>query len=688
MIRIARVAALALAAVAAALWAGCDSEQGALFPNQPPNTRISAGPPEASDTSFEVNVFWFGWDDDGFVDYYEIAWETPTDWQGPIFAKDSLFIVAASETCCVDPLPDYLVPLPDSVYSQYHTFYVRSVDNLGVPDETPAVVTFNAKTIAPTTTIVDPSPGDLRQWGTEVEFNWVGNDVDGLVVGYRYALTSREDMVRDTGIQSPTQGQLTRWLDTITYYPNFSGGYFTDSLVWRFTDRDSVLFPNVTTTTPPNFAYFGVRAIDDAGAEEQILTPDVNTRRFFVTRSLNGPRIFVNSNILGTWRTGGTTQTRDVFAGQGLRFRWRAIPGPSGAPVAGYSFAVDDTSRWTPYSLPSTEFPEQPPGGPEELWFPEGGPHTFYVRAIDAAGFVRVLAARLKVFLGPRFAPAESRYILIVVDSQPGGPQESLVWPLNFEEIEVGLVHYYFEGYNYVVHETSGALPPTLTLLDWATSCFWFHSAEVGGQYSSSLQKYHQVPPNPLPSYVASGGNLFICGVQPVHALRYYEATDGTVQLVQNTPVDFGTTIADTSLVDHWMAAQFGISRILETWGDTNTGSLAPKRVRTCTSQITTGANPYPDLPFDPLSWPSGPILRGFGYYDRGIELLDVENPAEVIYTANESQDAIAIRRLTQPGVNGNVMYVGFHHYFVERPAFRQFIRAVLTDFGETPSVP
>jgi hypothetical protein len=105
-----------------------------------------------------------------------------------------------------------------------------------------------------------------------------------------------------------------------------------------------------------------------------------------------------------------------------------------------------------------------------------------------------------------------------------------------------------------------------------------------------------------------------------------------------------------------------------------------------CKSKITTGSNPYPDLAFDPLTWPQGPVQRGFGFYDRGIVPMAVAHPAEVIYTANDSNDAVAIRRLTEPGVNGNVVYVGFHPYFVDRPAFRQFIRAVLTDFGESPT--
>ena len=71
------LAPLLLTLVMGGLWAGCDSRSGLPLPNAEPNTRISAGPPEAADTSFNINLFWFGWDDDGFIDFYEIAWELP-----------------------------------------------------------------------------------------------------------------------------------------------------------------------------------------------------------------------------------------------------------------------------------------------------------------------------------------------------------------------------------------------------------------------------------------------------------------------------------------------------------------------------------------------------------------------------------------------------------------------------------
>ena len=64
------------------VWSGCETRMGALVPNEPPNTRISAGPPEGDDTSFNINLFWFGWDDDGFVDFFEIFYIGATGQRG------------------------------------------------------------------------------------------------------------------------------------------------------------------------------------------------------------------------------------------------------------------------------------------------------------------------------------------------------------------------------------------------------------------------------------------------------------------------------------------------------------------------------------------------------------------------------------------------------------------------------
>jgi hypothetical protein len=148
----------------------------------------------------------------------------------------------------------------------------------------------------------------------------------------------------------------------------------------------------------------------------------------------------------------------------------------------------------------------------------------------------------------------------------------------------------------------------------------------------------------------------------------------------------FRNTLADPDLVPHWAATLLGIARIEETIGITQGESQAANRLRVARSR----ASGYPDLEFDPLTWPQGPVVRGFGFYDRGIVPLagDPGYPdAEVLYTFNDDERSIAIRRPSPdgPGIHGNVVVLGFHPYFLDRPQARAMIRAVLRDFGETP---
>ncbi|GJM44032.1 MAG: hypothetical protein DHS20C21_08740 [Gemmatimonadota bacterium] len=702
------------------IWAGCDAERGLLIPNEPPNTRVSAGPPEASDTEYRVNLFWFGWDDDGFVDHYELAFDDTTEWQTPIFSNDSLFFVTADGSCCVSPLPQNAGGASvDSIYEQFHTFFVRAVDNLGVPDPTPSVRSFNAKTIAPHTQLTG-GPAHLGIWGSDVKFTWRTVDDDGFPVSWRYALISTFDYARETGDTVPNLAPLIAWVDTITYYPETNpgggGALYSDSLVWRDLAADSITFRNVVTTSGlvddqgnpapenKNKIIFAVKATDNAGAEEKILT---TTRReqhhgpnvvvFDVSRNVNGPCVSLISNVVGTWSCFSSPRPRSIFANQGIRFCWTAVPGGSGLPLAGFSYALDDTTDWSPFSLNSECFPVDE----NDRWRPGKGAHTFFIRAIDAGGFIRVLTANLRVFDGPARCDSDLQYIVVVLDTNPGDLiQGSRVFPPLYRQVEVELMRYFFEGYDdLVIHQTNGDTPPDVFLLDCASSTFWFHSTSApSGGDNSVLRSYHRTPPNVLPSYVSSGGNLFIAGISPLEAFRFAEQTDGIVDetIFQRDPVRFTDTLADTGLVTHWMVSHFGIGSIDGIVDKTALEATPSLRFTTAKSHVVTGPNPYPDLHFDPLSWPLGTQTRGFGFYDRGVRPYFTTVPggttqvaqSEVIYSRNNTGEPVAVRRFDVPPDTGKLLYAGFHPYFLEKEGYREFLRAVLADFGEFPDNP
>jgi hypothetical protein len=676
-----------LATMMGAVWSGCDTEPQSLYPNQEPNTRISSAPPEMADASYSVNIFWFGWDDDGFVSHYEIAWETPDEWIGPIFVTDSLFTVAASDTCCVPPLPEHGVSPSDSVYEQFHTFYVRSVDNKGVPDPYPAYRSFNAKTIAPFTEI-QFGPAKSQFWSPNIKFTWVGSDDDGVVERYRYAVSSVKEFIWDHNGVDGNVAEYIAWIDTLSYRPLSPNPADRGPSPWTTTEVDSVEFLIPEETTEGKHVIFAVRSIDNAGAEERRLDSHDgpgdqagNVSVFKVQNELGGPRISLTSNIAGSRRSGEAEDIREVFAGEGIRFQWSARPGESGVAVAGYSFAIDDTSQWTPFSPNDTEYPPSI-DGEEQFWFPETGDHAFFVRAIDLAGFIQVLVMKLEIFGGPTFCEDADRYILVVLDTDADEYIETQVLPAAYDQTERGLVNYLFEGYDFIRYETEGEEEPDVRLLNCASSVFWFTTSDIEGGDASSLFSYHLDPPNALASYIGASGNVFLCGMQLTNNTRYFDDPESPIPVAQNYPVIFSNTLNDTTWVPHWGATVLRIDRVTESVPSTQNApsELAAKRLRKAASQV----GGFPDLDFDPLTWPNGPVERGCGLYDRGMVPLP---DAQILYRVNDDAGPpIAIRKHFRPGVYGNVVVLGFHPYFFQRPQVRDLIRAVLDDFGEVPT--
>jgi hypothetical protein len=177
-----------------------------------------------------------------------------------------------------------------------------------------------------------------------------------------------------------------------------------------------------------------------------------------------------------------------------------------------------------------------------------------------------------------------------------------------------------------------------------------------------------------LASYNSAGGNVFLCGIQPTEAMRYFRTKAGAAGLAQDYPVDYGDTLVRPDLAPHWAATHFGVARVEETVGF---GAPAPDRISVATSCVTGGSNPYPDLVA---------ASGAFPYYDGGVTPR-TGGGAEVIYKKDGSGLSVGVRRLTFPGVGGNTVFVALHPQFVDPAAFGALVQAVLRDFGETRSL-
>jgi len=132
-----------------------DDFSGSIVANERPNASITGGVLEDSLDIDEnrVHFYWYGSDDDGVIQWFEWAvddtiseeaWHRTTSFDEWIFTRATQ-------------------PVGTSGYSDWHTFYVRSVDDQYTRSR-PDIRFFNAHTIAPTSEILEPDPVDGARW--------------------------------------------------------------------------------------------------------------------------------------------------------------------------------------------------------------------------------------------------------------------------------------------------------------------------------------------------------------------------------------------------------------------------------------------------------------------------------------------------------------------------------------------
>ncbi|HMB70976.1 MAG TPA: hypothetical protein VKU85_16795, partial [bacterium] len=595
---------------------------------------------------------------------FEYEWDLSAEWT---FTTDT----SGEFTVTADPAPGGRLR-SDGL----HTFRIRAVDDDDLVDPTPAERTFNATSIAPSSNIIS-GPMDGATAAPYVRFELEGTDDDGIVVATRWTLRTLEEYFWDTGRPYTTLG-IVAWADTLTYRPLPGGGYDTSVPAWTTTAGTEVVFPALDELDSRGLRavyVFSARAVDDAGVVEPDWNIPGNTRTFNVSTRLAGPRLFVSSEELALERSSGDPPSRVAAFSHPVSFQWDAVPGQSGLPVDAFSWAWGDTTNWSPWS----QVREYPPGGGQAPL--PVGPARLFVRARDTQGFTSIVEIPLDVYPGPRDCPPQDRSILVVLDTDAETMISSVgVFPPSYEVIERALVDSWFQDFAFQLHETDrGRIPLEPALLSCAGTTVWIHSSTPGFGDNSLLLDFHRIEGNRtlLPSYVNAGGNFILCGLQPSEAIRYFRrpGPPGGNPVFSAYPLNLESPAIATA-VPHWMATGMGVASIESTV--TNTDAYPSLRLGTATSAIAG----YPDLPFDPLTWPDGPRKRGFGFYDRGVQPVA---GAEVLYAADGSGPPLAVRHLVAPGPNGNAIYLGIHPYFVERPAFRAFLAKALTDFGESP---
>jgi hypothetical protein len=395
MQRLLRILPIASALAFVGFFGTCSDSGSGPAPPSPqgtePQTYLTRGPADSSDTDYRVRIGWGAVLDEGTNDYFEIAWESPTNWEGPITVPESLFATSA-DLCCATPLPQF-AGAGDSTYSRPHTLYVRAVSKGGLTDQTPARISFTSKSVAPSTAMLDVppdanSPNDLESlFCPDPVFHWDAVDMDGTIASYEYLLTSNDDYRTANGSNPANFAEMIAWITSLP------------ATAWSATTETSQLYVGLTPTVgtaPANQYVFAVRAIDNSGNRELVLDPIANVRRFDVQDYQNGPGLTVrarasNNALLGSWSDTNPGTPLALTINQGVRFEFIGLASPSTGcrPLAGFAYREPGSSTFTPFSESNIGFPFQDAFPGPELWRPQtAGSFSLVVRVIDVRDFV------------------------------------------------------------------------------------------------------------------------------------------------------------------------------------------------------------------------------------------------------------------------------------------------------------
>ncbi|RKZ09759.1 hypothetical protein DRQ32_07825, partial [bacterium] len=412
--------------------AGCgESLTGGVVPASAPETEVTATPPVLSETDYTVSFFWTGFDPDGSIVGYE--WRISDNGEDGIVdvgdtlstqlpwiftdGTDSTFIVSA-DIEGFDKDVDAGLSEKSTRFWQTHTFFVRSVDNDGHVDPTPANVSFTATTLAPTVQINLPAkaqPTDCSQAPPAISFGWDATDPD-----------NQEKTPRDVRYLLKKFGNIT---DPCLLKGEFEAGEFpitSDDVGWSDWVRydaglDSgkiVRYPALPASDLGTSYVFVVQARDVAGAVTPLFEWGRNVRHVRVSDT-KSPFLSVTERFLGTdsFQKTNSAKRFTIASKQVVEFEWFADASSYGNLVEGYRYG---------FSLVDPNDPDDPnwvvPWGDGPNWrrsaprtFAQGSPN-FIVQARDSSNQI---SRGTYLFQVVQVARRSEQRRLLLVDDHP-----------------------------------------------------------------------------------------------------------------------------------------------------------------------------------------------------------------------------------------------------------------------------
>jgi hypothetical protein len=522
---------------------GCSDETApVVYKNQPPTVWITAGPPEDGVSSYRVEIRWGGFDPDGEIDHYEYCITNnngafdPADttgadkWTGTRKTSD-VFVFSADEP--VDPDGGD----PPAEFRRSHTFFIRSVDNEGVPSPTPAYRSFTARTLSPEVDIETPpyygiNPARIPPIAT---IHWVATDyIDDPV--------STQDPDSVSWILEHVADHNDDWQETIDWIRSLpvDADDWGDWVWYGAPDGSGKQW-----TTPPLWMggyVFAIRAKDEAGAITPVFDEEKNLRRLLVSETWP-PVLTVTNPYMGSVVTSGLgapATIMDMPAGLPIEFEWSATGLNDGSTVVAYRYGWDVADPDNPehWEVDWTPFPPAPPGEPPTA---RSDPRTFYlgthvfrVEVMDNSGFRSGAEIKFNILQFPM-----TRNLMLVDDFDVGhwagwdNPVGLGILPNETEhdsywlDVLDNVGSFYPEADMIEVHR--GDVIPFIRLADYK-SVVWSVLAHVD-QTSDYPVLYDLVrfQPKYLPDsgggkretnvlalFMAVGGHVLLCGQHPV----------------------------------------------------------------------------------------------------------------------------------------------------------------------------
>jgi len=529
---------LVLSGIVLALLAGPSPATAQV--NQPPVASFYA-PTEGATINARFTVTWSGADYDGSIVQFQYALDPPDAFTpaeiadpenspgvmietipGPAANQDTLRVSKDVmgelysfdwvETPYMSQAFVFSTPDPDSIYigtwqpdntfSGEHVLYLRALDDEGAYSAADSVA-FTAETRTPTSQITRPILGqDILTLGVTSLFEWTGTDPEapsGKAVSYLYRLLRLDTLDPPISLVAVSSPKVLYTLGDPEWTP-----------------RDSL---GMTFNLAAGGSYvFGVRAVDESGAEEPFLDWNRNAFKFQALSQGGYPALTIQEPTLGTFPSftgpAGSPREADVPTDLVLDFSVSCDASAYGGICADWRWGVDiadleSDAGWSEWITNTSSLPP--------LSFPTAGTHVLYVQLRDDLGAVTLGGIAMTVIDAPM-----DRDILWVDDvrdaTYPNDAQSTQFWQdrldaYNAREVGMGNSPLQIDTFKvYGPGDVGQNEPKALPLSDLGRykTVIWENNGEGFNGRSGLL--LDTAVESVLGPYVGSGGQLWLGG--------------------------------------------------------------------------------------------------------------------------------------------------------------------------------